>query len=129
VVALGWLRGEIGAVSGAVVATKLCSRCKVVLPREMFARHAGTKHGLQVWCRACQNAHQRGRYASDPEYRKKVIAQACELTRKRYASDPVYREKVIARACERARKRRDVAVGCATQAREGPVPPSFSQIW
>jgi hypothetical protein len=88
------VRWEIGAVSEAVtVPTKWCSRCKVMLPREMFTTHAGAKDGLQMWCRACQNAHQR----------------------ERYANDPLYREKVIARACERARRQRDTAVGWATQ--------------
>jgi hypothetical protein len=85
--------GEAGAVSEAAVGTKRCSRCKVVLPREMFTKHARTKDGLQLWCRECQNTHQR----------------------ERYASDPVYREKVIAQVCKQARKRRDTAVGWAAQ--------------
>jgi hypothetical protein len=79
--------------AGVLAITKRCGRCRAALPRDMFTRHAGTRDGLQVWCRTCQNARQR----------------------ERYTNDPVYREKVIAQACEQARKRRDTAVGWATQ--------------
>ena len=45
--------------------------------------------------RDLENARQRERYASDPEYRARMNARQSERRRKRYASDPEYRARLL----------------------------------
>ena len=70
--------------------THRCARCGEEKPVSSFYKQKDKKSGLHSWCKDCIRARNKERYASDPEYRRKVIerasapkARARQRTRKR----------------------------------------------
>lgn len=79
--------------------TKMCTKCKSVLPITDFHRNKSRKDGLTAWCKKCAIGRQqdiRHRRNTNPE------ARASYLAKRRLASKEYYREN---RESESARKR------------------------
>lgn len=57
--------------------TKRCSRCRVSLPRDAFARNRAMRDGLQAYCRACSAAYYADRQrARGRTVRERVVVPA-----------------------------------------------------
>lgn len=50
---------------GAIIETKICSRCGFDILIEQFGRHSRNKDGLQPWCRSCKKESAKD-YAKSP---------------------------------------------------------------
>lgn len=48
-------KAQAQAQEGPKPKTKICSKCGRELPLIRFGKNAGTKDGLQYWCKECQN--------------------------------------------------------------------------
>lgn len=77
---------------------KRCSKCKQEKPAtpEYFNKKAMARDGLHSWCLECRGMYACERYASDVEYREKLLARTSE-----YEARPESRKKKRARERER----------------------------
>jgi predicted phage-related endonuclease len=66
--------------------SKQCQRCKVVKLFSDFQKNARTPDGLQTWCRACDSARRKAKYAAETggkpvAERRKAAAEAKKADR------------------------------------------------
>lgn len=63
---------------------KECRKCHVTKPAEEFPKSKANKDGLHSYCRACQNAYVRERYARKPKTEEQKVRQRAYARRYRY---------------------------------------------
>ena len=71
-----------------MITSKLCSRCKVEKPLDSFHKNRARHDGVEPYCRECNNARNREKYAKNPE---KEIAR----TRQYHLDNPEWSKKVV----------------------------------
>ena len=49
------------------VSEKVCTKCKLLKPVDAFGPNAAARSGLKSWCKSCNAAAGRERYAKDPQ--------------------------------------------------------------
>jgi hypothetical protein len=84
----------------------LCPRCNETKPPQAFARRGPQKQYLQSWCKKCQVARKKWRYANDSAFRQKHNVRSGALQRKkRLAGDVAIQARMlIAQAKYRAKR-------------------------
>ncbi len=55
--------GTEGGTCGCFVGLKTCPHCRASKSRDEFHKNSGRKDGLQVWCKDCYRARERGEYS------------------------------------------------------------------
>ena len=55
--------------------TKVCSRCKQTLDFSEFRAHRKTSDGLNAWCKPCDAAYKREKYAARKKEKQDVGVQ------------------------------------------------------
>lgn len=88
-------------IPGVDAPKRLCPKCDNEL---VPLRDNGSAKGWRWHCAPCTNSARRERYATDPEYREKVLARCGERHRRLYPSDPAYRER-MRKAGQRSKSR------------------------
>lgn len=86
--------------------TKKCPRCRVIKPSAAFARRGRNRQWLQSWCKNCQVARKKQRYATDVSYKTRQDAMSARNARqKRDAGDLRYlAQRLLWEAKSRARR-------------------------
>lgn len=87
--------GEVRPVLFAL--EKYCERCKSFALSDDFVPDRRTSHGLGAWCRACDNARNRGKVAKPETSWRRSYRQRCRQYRIAYSEEPFTREQIVER--------------------------------